>query len=60
VGIAALIRHVPTYVKDNADVLGMPTGHGSAAFRAKPAGHTGPTRLAFAVEQTRPWRRIQD
>ncbi|HEX4252140.1 MAG TPA: amidase [Pseudonocardia sp.] len=37
---------VPTYVKDNADVRGMPTGHGSAAFRAKPAGHTG----AFAEQ----------
>lgn len=28
---------VPTYVKDNVDVAAMPTGQGSAAFRALPA-----------------------
>jgi amidase len=28
---------VPTFVKDNADVAGMPTGHGSSAFRPRPA-----------------------
>ncbi|MFI9507396.1 amidase [Nocardia sp. NPDC052566] len=28
---------VPSFVKDNTDVRGMPTGHGSAAFRARPA-----------------------
>jgi amidase len=33
---------VPTYVKDNTDVRGLPTGHGSAAFVPKPAPRTGP------------------
>ncbi|MFZ2172709.1 MAG: amidase [Rhodococcus sp. (in: high G+C Gram-positive bacteria)] len=28
---------VPTLVKDNVDVAGQPTGHGSAAFTARPA-----------------------
>jgi len=28
---------VPTYLKDNVDLRGMPTGHGSAAFQARPA-----------------------
>ncbi|WP_028924113.1 amidase [Pseudonocardia acaciae] len=37
---------VPTYVKDNTDVRGMPTGHGTAAFRAGPARATG----AFAAQ----------
>ncbi|WP_445184517.1 amidase [Pseudonocardia sp. Cha107L01] len=33
---------VPTYIKDNTDVRGLPTGHGSAAFVPKPAPRTGP------------------
>lgn len=33
---------VPTFVKDNVDVLGLPTNHGSAAFTADPAEHDGP------------------
>lgn len=32
---------VPTFVKDNADITGMPTNHGTAAFRAKPAQEHG-------------------
>ena len=28
---------VPTFVKDNTDVAGLPTGHGSEAFTARPA-----------------------
>ncbi|TWE20339.1 amidase [Kitasatospora atroaurantiaca] len=28
---------VPTYLKDNVDLRGLPTGQGSAAFRARPA-----------------------
>ncbi|MER5866004.1 amidase [Kitasatospora sp. NPDC002040] len=31
---------VPTYLKDNTDLRGMPTGQGSAAFRAGPARRT--------------------
>ncbi|GAB3860623.1 amidase [Nocardioides maradonensis] len=32
---------VPTLVKDNTDVAGMPTNHGSAAFAARPATADG-------------------
>lgn len=32
---------VPTYVKDNTDVAGMPTNHGTAAFTAHPAHKHG-------------------
>ncbi|MEV8098722.1 amidase [Kitasatospora sp. NPDC085879] len=31
---------VPTYLKDNVDLRGMPTGQGSAAFHARPARRT--------------------
>ena len=33
---------VPTFVKDNTDVAGMPTNHGSEAFVAVPAKHDAP------------------
>jgi amidase len=32
---------IPTFVKDNTDVAGLPTQHGSAAFRAQPAAKDG-------------------
>src|SRR5690349_17468891 len=32
---------VPTFVKDNSDVAGLPTNHGSEAFRARPAAKNG-------------------
>ena len=32
---------VPTFVKDNVDVAGMPTQHGSDAFTARPAADDG-------------------
>jgi amidase len=32
---------VPTYVKDNTDVRGMPTGHGTRAFTPRPAESDG-------------------
>ncbi|MFI7003255.1 amidase [Nocardia sp. NPDC050175] len=32
---------VPTFVKDNADIAGMPTNQGAQAFRAKPAREHG-------------------
>lgn len=32
---------VPTFVKDNTDVAGMPTNHGSEAYRAGPAKRDG-------------------
>lgn len=36
-----LLGGVPTYVKDNTDLRGMPTGHGSAAFTPRPAAEHG-------------------
>jgi amidase len=38
---------VPTYVKDNTDVRGMPTNHGTAAFVAKPARKHSPFTEQF-------------
>ena len=35
---AGALRGVPTFVKDNTDVLGMPTNHGTDGVR-RPAGH---------------------
>ncbi len=32
---------IPTYLKDNLDVAGMPTGHGTSAFKARPARFDG-------------------
>lgn len=32
---------VPTFVKDNTDIRGLPTNHGTAAFRAGPAHRDG-------------------
>ncbi len=32
---------VPTYVKDNTDVAGMPTNHGTFTYAATPAAHDG-------------------
>ncbi|MDQ2796970.1 MAG: amidase family protein, partial [Actinomycetota bacterium] len=40
-GPKAALYGVPTFVKDNTDVAGMPTGHGSEAFVAKPAKTDG-------------------
>ncbi|MFD4295267.1 amidase [Rhodococcus sp. NPDC058505] len=34
---------VPTFVKDNVDVAGLPTGEGSAAYTARPAAADGPS-----------------
>ncbi|MDT4920599.1 MAG: amidase [Pseudonocardiales bacterium] len=33
---------VPTFIKDNTDVAGLPSNQGSEAFVAKPAKHTAP------------------
>ncbi|MCU1640491.1 MAG: putative amidase [Nocardia sp.] len=38
---AAALFGVPTFVKDNTDVRGVPTDHGSEAFRARPARKDG-------------------
>ncbi|MGW6912967.1 amidase [Kitasatospora sp. NPDC054939] len=37
VGPDAPLAGVPTFLKDNVDLRGMPTNHGTAAFRARPA-----------------------
>ncbi|MER5636696.1 amidase [Kitasatospora sp. NPDC002227] len=36
-GIGGPLWGVPTYLKDNVDLRGLPTGNGSAAYRARPA-----------------------
>jgi amidase len=33
---------VPTFVKDNTDIAGLPTNNGTSAYRAKPATRDGP------------------
>jgi amidase len=33
----SLLYGVPTFIKDNTDVIGLPTNNGSEAYRAKPA-----------------------
>ncbi len=33
---------VPTFVKDNVDLAGLPTNHGTTAFTARPAAQDGP------------------
>lgn len=43
----ALLFGVPTYVKDNTDLRGLPTQHGSAAFTARPAKADGPFTKQF-------------
>lgn len=37
----AALSGVPTFVKDNTDVAGMPSGHGSEAFLARPRHRDG-------------------
>ena len=37
-----LFRGVPTFVKDNVDVAGLPTNHGTTAFTARPVTKDGP------------------
>ncbi|WP_280312779.1 amidase [Nocardia abscessus] len=44
---------VPSFVKDNTDVAGMPTNQGTAAFRATPArAHSGYTRQFLSTGLT--------
>jgi amidase len=42
VGAGEVFAGVPTFVKDNTDYLGLPTGHGSAAFVPKGARRHAP------------------
>ncbi|AUG80155.1 amidase [Kitasatospora sp. MMS16-BH015] len=41
-GIGGPLWGVPTYLKDNVDLRGLPTGNGSAAYRARPARRNAP------------------
>ncbi|GAA4914385.1 amidase [Streptomyces coeruleoprunus] len=43
----ALLYGVPTYLKDNVDLRGMPTSQGSEAFLARPARRTGDVTRQF-------------
>ncbi|MEU6863324.1 amidase [Streptomyces sp. NPDC046876] len=43
----AAFAGVPTFVKDNTDYAGLPTGHGSAAFRPRPARRHAPFARQF-------------
>ncbi len=44
---AAPLAGVPTLLKDNTDVAGMPSNHGSEAYRGKPAAHDGQFAAQF-------------
>lgn len=44
---AAFFAGVPTLVKDNADVAGLPTRHGSDAFTATPASADGDVAASY-------------
>lgn len=41
---------VPSFIKDNNDVAGMPTRHGSAAITGGPARHTIPAAKQFLAQ----------
>ncbi|MGN6132522.1 MAG: amidase [Nocardioidaceae bacterium] len=41
-GLVGPFAGVPTYIKDNVDVAGLPTTQGSGAFTARPAGADSP------------------
>ncbi len=45
--IAGPFSGVPTFIKDNTDVAGWPTGHGSEAFEAGPARRDAPMTRAL-------------
>ncbi|ULQ45538.1 amidase [Flagellatimonas centrodinii] len=40
--VQGVFAGVPTFIKDNVDVAGLPTGHGSAAVTPRPAKGDGP------------------
>lgn len=45
--VASELDGVPTFLKDNVDVVGMPTNHGTTAFLAGPAREDGPYAAQF-------------
>lgn len=46
-GAGGAFAGVPTFIKDNTDYEGLPTGHGSAAFRPRPARRHAPFTRQF-------------
>ncbi|MFG2332606.1 amidase [Streptomyces sp. NPDC048604] len=46
-GAGGVFAGVPTFVKDNTDYLGLPTGHGSAAFTPRAARRHAPFARQF-------------
>ena len=48
--VAGPFSGVPTFVKDNTDVVGLPTNHGSEAFTAHPAKHDAPFTKALLAQ----------
>ncbi|KJY18236.1 amidase, partial [Streptomyces sp. NRRL S-444] len=46
-GTGGVFAGVPTFVKDNTDYRGLPTGHGSAAFRPRAARRHAPFTRQF-------------
>ncbi|MGI5484184.1 amidase [Streptomyces lavendofoliae] len=46
-GTGGAFAGVPTFVKDNTDYLGLPTGHGSAAFTPRAARRHAPFARQF-------------
>lgn len=47
---AGVFAGVPTFVKDNTDIAGLPTGHGSQAVRPAPAPVTGSFAQQFLAQ----------
>ncbi|MFC9293765.1 amidase [Streptomyces sp. NPDC057011] len=46
-GAGGAFAGVPTFLKDNTDYTGLPTGHGSAAFNPRPARRHAPFTRQF-------------
>ena len=46
-GTGGALAGVPTFVKDNTDYRGLPSGHGSLAFRPRTAGQHAPFTRQF-------------
>jgi amidase len=47
---AGFFAGIPTFIKDNTDVQGLPTNHGSNALRASPASATDPFAAQFLAQ----------
>ncbi|GAA2735597.1 amidase [Actinocorallia aurantiaca] len=47
---AGVFSGVPSFVKDNTDVVGLPTCHGSAAFDPRPAKRNSPPADQFLAQ----------